>query len=184
MRIAKVISFRGVMRYLLLILFVAASLFSRQLQAQSYNFINYTISDGLAHEKVTDHVEDSFGNLWIATLGGGLSCFNGIEFVNYTEKDGLSNNIVRQLTVDSNGNVWAATSNGISVFDGFKFKNFLVDTVQSVSSVNVISSDNNGNVWFSFPTGGLGKISAEHELEKVELDRWIPNDKIIDIPIK
>ncbi|MEM6525491.1 MAG: two-component regulator propeller domain-containing protein [Bacteroidota bacterium] len=158
-----------------------ALLFPGPLLAQRYNFINYNISDGLAHEKVTDLVEDTFGNLWIATLGGGLSRFNGIEFENYTERDGLSNNIVRQVSVDSKGNVWAATSNGISVFDGFRFRNFLKDTVQYTSSVNVIEGDNNGNIWFSHPSGGLGKINSNFDLQKVELSDWTPNDKIIDI---
>ncbi len=71
------------------------------LLAQSYNFINYNIDDGLAHEKITDICEDSYGNLWIGTLGGGLSQFNGIEFTNYTEKDGLCNNIVSAVAKDS-----------------------------------------------------------------------------------
>ncbi|MEM7106869.1 MAG: two-component regulator propeller domain-containing protein [Bacteroidota bacterium] len=161
--------------------FYLALLISSPLLGQRYNFINYTITDGLPHEKVTDLVEDTFGNLWIATLGGGLSRFNGIEFENYTERDGLSNNIVRQVTVDSQGNVWAATSNGISVFDGFRFRNFLVDTVQYTASVNVIESDNKGNVWFSHPSGGLGRINSNFDLEKVDLSHWITNDKIIDI---
>lgn len=169
------------MRYCTLLLFLTYWLSTGPLLSQNYNFINYNIGDGLAHEKVTDITEDSFGNLWIATLGGGVSCFNGIEFKNYTEKDGLSNNIVRQVTADARGNVWAATSNGISVFDGVNFKNFLIDTVQSISSVNVIAGDKTGNVWFSHPAGGLGRIDSELKLEKIKLDHWIPNDKVIDI---
>ncbi len=168
------------MKYCVFFLLLAAILPS-ELPGQRYNFTNYTISDGLAHEKITDITTDTFGNLWLATLGGGLSCFNGIEFKNYTERDGLSNNVVRHVTVDSKGNVWAATSNGISVFDGFGFRNFLMDTVQSISSVNVIESDNRGNVWFAYPSGGLGKIDSNFQIEKVQLDGWTNNDKIIDI---
>ena len=148
---------------------------------QSYNFINYNIDDGLAHEKITDICEDPFGNLWLATLGGGLSSFNGLEFINYTEKDGLSNNIVRNVVVDRKGRVWAATANGLSRYDGRNFKNYLVDTTNSSSSINVISGDSDNNIWFSYPHGGLGRIDDAGNIEHIQLEGWIKTDKIIDI---
>lgn len=154
---------------------------SHVLPAQSYNFINYNIDDGLAHEKVTDICEDPYGNLWLATLGGGLSSFNGIEFQNYTEKDGLSNNIVRDIIVDRTGNVWAATANGISVFDGHEFISYLTDTANLSSSINVITSDVSNTLWFSYPDGGLGYIDTDRNIHRVKLTGWIRNDKIIDI---
>ena len=63
---------------------------------QSYNFINYGIDEGLAHEKVVDITQDRFGNLWIATLGGGLSKFNGLEFTNFGVSNGLGSSYVRR----------------------------------------------------------------------------------------
>lgn len=148
---------------------------------QNYNFINYNIDDGLAHEKITDICEDPFGNLWLATLGGGLSSFNGLEFKNYTEKDGLANNIVRNVVVDLKGRVWAATANGLSVFDGRSFENHLMDTTNAGSSINVICSDVKNNIWFSYPHGGLGRIDEAGKITHIQLEGWIKTDKIIDI---
>ena len=39
-------------------------------------------------------LEDSHGNLWFGTYGGGVSMYNGESFTHFTEKEGLSNNIV------------------------------------------------------------------------------------------
>ncbi len=150
---------------------------------QSYNFINYNIDDGLAHEKITDICQDKFGNLWLATLGGGLSCFNGIGFRNYTEKDGLANNIVRDVLVDKNGYIWAATANGISMFDGRRFVNYLTDSISFTASINVIANDDQNTIWFSYPDGGLGYLDHGRLDQRIELEGWIKNDKIIDIAI-
>ena len=150
---------------------------------QSYNFINYNIDDGLAHEKITDICQDKFGNLWLATLGGGLSCFNGIGFRNYTEKDGLANNIVRDVLVDRNGYIWAATANGISMFDGRRFVSYLTDSISFTASINVIANDDQNTIWFSYPDGGLGYLDPGRLDQRIELEGWIKNDKIIDIAI-
>ena len=38
-------------------------------------------------------LEDSHGNLWFGTDGGGVSKYDGETFTHFTEKEGLSNNI-------------------------------------------------------------------------------------------
>ncbi|MBL6448005.1 hypothetical protein JMN32_16935 [Fulvivirga sp. 29W222] len=150
---------------------------------QSYNFINYGISDGLAHEKVLDFCEDKFGNLWIATLGGGLSKFNGLTFQNLTIRDGLASNYVRDVMVDNQGNIWAATAVGISRYDGRQVRNFnIADNNDRENSVNVIYEASDGNIWFSAPTGGIGKIDTKTEqIEVFEVPGSTPNDKVIAI---
>lgn len=150
---------------------------------QSYNFINYDISDGLAHEKVLDFCEDKYGNLWIATLGGGLSKFNGLTFQNLTIRDGLASNYVRDVMADSEGNIWAATAVGISRYDGKRVHNFdIADNNDRENSVNVIYEDHEGNIWFSAPTGGIGKIDSKTErIEIFEVPNSTPNDKVIAI---
>ncbi|QSE96031.1 ligand-binding sensor domain-containing protein [Fulvivirga lutea] len=149
---------------------------------QSYNFINYDISDGLAHDRVTDICEDQFGNLWLATAGGGLSKFNGITFENYTIKNGLESNYVRDILNDKRGNIWAATAEGISKLDGFQIKNFRLDSARSNdNSVNVIFESSNGEIYFSAPGGGLGKIDLNDSLSILDIQGLIPTDRIIDI---
>lgn len=150
---------------------------------QSYNFINYGISDGLAHEKVLDFCEDKYGNLWIATLGGGLSKFNGLTFQNLTIRDGLASNYIRDVMADKKGNIWAATAVGISRFDGKEVKNYdIPDDNDRENSVNIIFEDHAGYIWFSAPTGGIGKIDPKtDEIEILKIPNSTANDKIIAI---
>ena len=47
---------------------------------QQYNFHNYSVKDGVAQSQVYSLLQDSRGYLWMGTLGGGLSRFDGINF--------------------------------------------------------------------------------------------------------
>ncbi len=87
---------------------------------QSYNIKHYTVEDGLLHEFVNDIIQDSKGNVWLAT-GGGLSKFNGFEFTNYTSKYGLNYTRLLALAEDGAGNIWIGSQQGVNVFDGNSF---------------------------------------------------------------
>jgi ligand-binding sensor domain-containing protein len=56
--------------------------------SQHYNFKNYSVEDGLAQSQVYSFCQDKKGNLWIGTVGGGVSKYDGLTFVNYTIKEG------------------------------------------------------------------------------------------------
>lgn len=47
---------------------------------QSYNFDVYSLEQGLPQSQVTGVAEDSHGRLWVGTLAGGVSIFDGISF--------------------------------------------------------------------------------------------------------
>jgi ligand-binding sensor domain-containing protein len=69
--------------------------------------------------------EDSKGNIWIGTAGGGVSKFDGKSFTNYTTEHGLSNDIVWSILEDKTGKLWFATQGGgVSRFDGTTFSSF------------------------------------------------------------
>ncbi|KQR70188.1 two-component regulator propeller domain-containing protein [Pedobacter sp. Leaf176] len=72
--------------------------------------------------------EDSFGNLWLGSEGGGLLLFdrNTKKIVRqYSTSDGLSNNSVIAI-IESDGCLWLSTFSGLSKFDIKKrtFTNF------------------------------------------------------------
>ncbi|MEQ8478172.1 two-component regulator propeller domain-containing protein [Fulvivirga sp.] len=149
---------------------------------QAYNFINYDIGDGLAHERIMDICEDKFGNLWLATAGGGLSKFNGIEFENITIKNGLPSNYVRSILCSMNGDIWAATASGISRYNGKDFTIYQVDSLnENGNSVNKIFESNDGTIWFADPQGGLGKIDTLGRMTIATMPEMIGADKVIDI---
>jgi signal transduction histidine kinase/ligand-binding sensor domain-containing protein/DNA-binding response OmpR family regulator len=64
--------------------------------------------------------EDSRGNFWIGTEGGGLILFNrdsGKIIKRYSDADGLCNNSVLNILEAKKGTLWLSTFNGLSKFD-------------------------------------------------------------------
>ncbi|MEJ2004389.1 MAG: two-component regulator propeller domain-containing protein, partial [Cyclobacteriaceae bacterium] len=170
------------MTYIVATIWVIVCCSSFKAVSQSYNFINYGIAEGLVHDKVTDICEDKFGNLWIATLGGGLSSFNGIEFSSLTIKDGLSSNYVRSVLVDKKGRVWAATAEGISMYDGKSIATYMIDEDEENNSVQTLFEDSGGNIWFAAFGGHFGRIDQHTlEIEFLSFPRASFNDNIIAI---
>jgi signal transduction histidine kinase/DNA-binding response OmpR family regulator/streptogramin lyase len=73
--------------------------------------------------------EDSKGNFWIGTEGGGLLLFDrgsGKVVTRYSDANGLCNNSVLNILEDGGGDLWLSTFNGLSRFSPLDktFKNF------------------------------------------------------------
>lgn len=67
-------------------------------------------NESISNDNVFDVVEDSKGNLWVSTYGGGLNYYN-IASKKFTHISG-SSNLLEGIQTDLNGNVWMI-SNGI-----------------------------------------------------------------------
>jgi signal transduction histidine kinase/streptogramin lyase len=103
----------------------------------------------------------SDGSLWIGTIGGGVSRFDGKNFQNYSTKDGLADNVVRAISEDSNGNIWFGTvSSGTSRFDGKKFTTYTRDQGMPANSILAIASDRSGKLWFGTDGGGITRFDG------------------------
>ena len=97
--------------------------FIKETYAQSFNFKNYTVEDGLPYVQIYDIFQDDKGYLWTGGYGG-LSSFNGKNFTNYSPRQGLVNYWVTSISQDSSKNLIIGTLEGLSVFDGNKFINY------------------------------------------------------------
>ena len=60
-------------------------------------------------------LEDSQGNLWFGTNGGGANRYDGKSFTHFTTKEGLSNNKISSMLEDRQGRLWLTTMKGISL---------------------------------------------------------------------
>ncbi|MBL4654707.1 MAG: hypothetical protein JKY33_02665, partial [Bacteroidia bacterium] len=76
-------SFRNIITTAVLLFLFIPAVFS-----QHYNFINYSIEQGLPQSQVGDIYVDSKGYIWFGTLGG-VSKFDGRKFQNFSTEDGL-----------------------------------------------------------------------------------------------
>ena len=97
--------------------------------AQSYNYVGYTVRDGLASNRVYDMIQDDLGFLWFGT-DNGLSRFDGKHFRNYTIEHGLMDNEVLHFFRDYDNRIWVGTfSHEISYIQNGKIHNKLNDTM-------------------------------------------------------
>jgi ligand-binding sensor domain-containing protein/signal transduction histidine kinase len=144
------------------------------------NFSFFGKLQGLKHGNILCLSKDKAGNLWLGSLGGGASKYDGKSFTHFTEKEGLSNNIVRSILEDKSGNIWFGTGSGISKYDGKKFANFAAKDGFSNSQVWSILQDKSGNLWFGVLGEGLIKYDGSHFTHFTEKE-GLSNNNVNDI---
>ncbi len=89
--------------------------------AQKYNFLNWTVEDGLIQSQASYIFQDRHHQLWIGTEGG-ISSLDGNKFTGYSVQEGLLTNNVSVMLNDDHDNLWVASNHGVSIFNGQKFR--------------------------------------------------------------
>ncbi|MEX1003411.1 MAG: two-component regulator propeller domain-containing protein [Crocinitomicaceae bacterium] len=134
------------------------------------NFHYLDVNQGMNSSYVYSILEDRNGNIWFATRGGGVSCYNGKTFRHFTDKEGMSDKVVMSICEDRNGNLWFGTwSGGVSMYNGETFMHFTEDEGMSNNAVWSILEDQNENIWFGTWGGGVSKYDGNfftHYTEK------------------
>lgn len=133
-------------------------------ETEPATFTNYTEHEGLSNQVVFSILEDRFGNLWIATFGGGLNKYNGNTFTHFTDKEGLAGNEVTAIVQNEDGSLWFGTSRGISLYDGNSFANYTVNEELSNTFIKVIIKDQMDNLWLGTDGGGIDKYSPPQKM--------------------
>jgi len=72
-------------------------------------------SKSLSHNTVNGILQDSKGNIWISTDGGGLNLFNpkADNFEHITSKDGLPSNFLFRIIEDKENKLWIGSTRGL-----------------------------------------------------------------------
>lgn len=116
--------------------------------------VNYiSMSEGLPANFVDYIYKDSYGFIWVATSGGGLSRFDGNDFLSLTTHSTphLRSNFVTCMTEDNFRRLWIASENGLDILDlGTMCCNALaIPELQEIEgrTIRFITTDNKGNVW-------------------------------------
>jgi signal transduction histidine kinase/ligand-binding sensor domain-containing protein/CheY-like chemotaxis protein/HPt (histidine-containing phosphotransfer) domain-containing protein len=154
---------------------------------------NYSATDpkSLSTDNITAIVEDHEGNLWIATLGGGLNKYNSISntfsAIYATPGDRntpLSNNIYT-LFIDISGLIWLGYDNSFSTFNSSSgaFNHYAqkVSGEQSLGIIADFAQTSDHTVWAATQHDGLIEISpkthrvTKHNFEKDTNGRGLPN---------
>ncbi|MCB0279057.1 MAG: hypothetical protein KDD94_06135, partial [Calditrichaeota bacterium] len=130
------------------------------------NFVVFkqSYSDALQSNDINEIVQDSKGNIWIGTWGGGLAKFipaSG-EFISFTsayqDSNSLSGNRVQSLFIDPDSNLWIGTSeHGLNQLVDEKTKRFKhYNTKNSMISndrIWSIESNKSGELWLATENG-------------------------------
>ncbi len=115
---------------------------------------------------VTALVQDRRGDIWAASLGGGLLRYREGAFRVFTKRDGLPDDRLSALYLDGHGALWIGTKGGGAVrFADGRFKIYGPDSGLPKGTVKGIVEDGNGVLWVGVEGGGLCRLDG---------DRFVP----------
>ena len=159
------------------------------LQAQQqYDFIRYSISEGLPQSQVFAAMQDSRGYMWLGTQGGGVCRFDGSKFDIFTADDGLPSNYVTALFEDSKHRIWVGTNRGFSRFDGKKWHSNdrftgQVNVFAEIPGKGILAGSNN---WLTlagvketsaYPRQGISSALPVYSLFPTTSGIWVGTNK-------
>ena len=127
------------------------------------------VDQGLPASYIRSSIQDSQGNLWFGTFGGGVTKYDGTNFFTLTEKSGLSNNNVYAILEDTEGNFWFGTEGGgINKYNGYKVVHYGEEQGFGSNEFYTIIQDKHGDIWFGSYQGGLTQFDGESFIHYTE----------------
>jgi ligand-binding sensor domain-containing protein len=130
---------------------LAFSVSSAQAEWQTFR-----VEDGLPNDYILTILEDSSGDLWIGTLGGGVSRTDGVSWTTYTTADGLAGDRVVDIMEDSSGDLWFAFdlyAHGVTRYDGVSWTTYTKADGLPDDYVHAIIEDSSGDIWLGTNAG-------------------------------
>jgi signal transduction histidine kinase/ligand-binding sensor domain-containing protein/ActR/RegA family two-component response regulator len=143
----------------------------------SYLFDALGIEDGLAQSQVVSLYQDRDGFLWLGTLGGGVSRYDGRSFTNFSGVDGLAD-VVIAITEDREGHLWFGTrGEGAVRWDGHDFTHLTAADGLAGDRVRSILETRSGALWFATLDGGVSRLE-EGALVSYGVSHGLPSARV------
>ena len=123
-----------------------------------------TRKDGLDNEFIMSLYEDSKGQIWVGTDGGGIYILKDEEIVkHYTSENGLAGNVIFKTAPIEDSGFWIATGTGISKFneENESFSNLNSVSGLGTDSVFQLICDYTQTVWMTSNKGVFSVNLAE-----------------------
>lgn len=127
-----------------------------------------TNESSISSDLATKVVEDSYGNLWIATAGGGLNRYDRINdnfervIADINNRNSPISNYITTIFLDSSGMVWLGYKNAFSRFDpsSREYKHFYTNTSNRLETGTIVdfAETADGSVWAATSNAGIVKI--------------------------
>ncbi len=109
-------------------------------------------ADGIADDTVNGVAEDREGNIWVATMYGGVFALIDSPFATYTTRDGLGADAVMSITQDRNARIWVATADGAG-FVGDDDRIHALPAPLKHGELSVAFAAPDGTIWFGSEKG-------------------------------
>lgn len=126
-------------------------------------------SHSISSNLILDILEDSQGNIWIATpegLNRKLKESDQFERFQFDTKlkSSISNNYVTAIYQSRNGNLWIGTTNGLNLYDPIRnsFRRYKMTDGLPNNQISSIGEDGKGNLWIA-TTNGLSKYHSRSD---------------------
>ncbi len=156
---------------LLLISNLLCSVQNSTAQENAFITTQYTVSDGLPHDRVSALTFDKKGFLWLATENG-LYRFDSYNFEEQAKATAYTKDIncpiMETLHEDSKGNIWAGYSvGGMVKYDPIKQSSTFYSPIDKDStticggSIRSICEDKDGNIWVGSSSSGIAKLNPK-----------------------
>lgn len=118
--------------------------------AQSFNFRNYQVENGLSYNSVISSMQDKKGFMWFGTKDG-LNRFDGYSFKvfrhNPNQPGTIGNNFIQCLYEDADEGIWVGTLDGLYRYDPFKETFIFIDHTRNMV-IRDIKGDKDANIWY------------------------------------
>lgn len=159
---------------LLLVLFST----SLSVVAQEYNFINYTVDNGLPVTQILAVNQMPDGRIIIGTQNGGFTIYDGNSFSTYNEEMGLANNIVFDLIPFKGEKIVCGTNRGLSVFQYGTFTNFTSE--DGLSHDRIYCLTRKGDELYMGTGQGVSRFNG-HTVSKVSFGNELDSVDVLNI---
>lgn len=146
----------------------------------------FTRMDAFGLSFIYDIVEDSAGNIWVATMGNGVFKYhpetdNTLHFTNEIGNEtSLSSNSVSNITETRNGDIWFSTDRGGICRYNKKDNNFTTFSINEGLPDDVaykILEDKQQNLWFGTNKGLVKFDPATKEIRVFTKKDGLPGDQ-------
>lgn len=159
------------------------------LKTNSQTFKKISVEDGLPSSIIYDIKADKFNRIWIATFGGGISCYNGVSFKNINQDDGLHNDLIRCLFL-TDTSIYVGSQGGLDVISKDTIKNLNQLLNDSLGSNVLVITQYKNKLYLSTQDGLMEIVNGKRNLIKTKViaysitfdaqnNCWLPSRKSI-----
>jgi ligand-binding sensor domain-containing protein/serine phosphatase RsbU (regulator of sigma subunit) len=165
------------------------SIFKVRLSDRKIQFSSWDSDVNYGEAQIQSIMEDSHGNIWLGTFGGGLIKLHTdtlgsgeFEISKYNTSTGMSSDFVQSVFQDREGNIWVGTfGSGLSTLIDDFFTFYSYDEENYGNSVSAIWIDGNEK-WYGV-SSGIFRLSSKLDSSWAFYDgsNGFVNDKVTDM---